>query len=94
MFRIDKDQLLQDKAELDQAKADFDAVVERLGNIINRMPESWEGQAAQAYVEQFQEIRQTTLSQTSEMLEGISTQVQQVVDNAEALDSEMANQIH
>lgn len=93
MIKIDKDQLLQDKADLDQAKTEFDDIVTKMEAIVNRLPESWEGQSATAYVEQFVEIKNNVLTNVSEVINGISGQIKQVCENADEFDGTMADQI-
>ena len=48
---------------------------------------------AQAFGEQFSEVRAGALTQVSELLQTISTQIQQVCDNAEDFDGDIASQI-
>ena len=93
MFKIDCENLMQNKADLDTAREDFNELVNRMQWVINKLPENWEGQASAAYVEQFGEVKNQLLTQVSELLENISTQIQQVCDNADEFDSSMANQI-
>lgn len=94
MLKIDKEQLLVDKSELDSAKNEFDQIVEKMQNIINRLPDSWQGQSADKYVEQFTEIRTNVLNNVSQTIEGISNQIKQVCDNAEEFDGSMADDIN
>ena len=93
MIKVDVENLLIDKSDLDSAKAEFDDLVNKMQSIVDRIPENWEGQAAQAYGEQFSEVKSGALTQVSELLESISTQIQQVCDNAQDFDSEIANQL-
>lgn len=93
MIKIDVDNLMVDKSELDSAKNEFDELVNKMQGIIDRISENWEGQSAQAFGEQFSEVRAGALTQVSELLQTISTQVQQVCDNAEDFDGDIASQI-
>ena len=78
MIKVDVENLLIDKSDLDSAKAEFDDLVNKMQSIVDHIPENWEGQAAQAYGEQFSEVKSGALTQVSELLESISTQIQQV----------------
>ncbi len=93
MIKVDIDNLLVNKSDLDSAKCEFDDLVNKMQSIIDSIPENWEGQAAQAYGEQFSQVRAGALAQITELLENISTQIQQVCDNAQDFDAQIANQL-
>lgn len=93
MIKIDRDNLLTNKADLDKAKEDFNELITRMQTIVDQLPDNWEGEASKAYVEQFGEVKNQALQPVAELLESISNQIQQVCDNAEEFDSSMANQI-
>lgn len=93
MIKVDIDNLLVNKSDLDSAKCESDDLVNKMQSIIDSIPENWEGQAAQAYGEQFSQVRAGALTQIGELLENISTQIQQVCDNAQDFDAQIANQL-
>lgn len=53
MIKVDIDNLLLNKSDLDSAKCKFDDLVNKMQSIIDSIPENREGQDAQAYCEQF-----------------------------------------
>lgn len=56
MIKVDIDNLLLNKSDLDSAKCEFDDLVNKMQSIIDSIPENWEGQDAQAYGEQFSQV--------------------------------------
>lgn len=94
MIRIDLDGLRDKKARIDQLRESLNGTLSELTSVMQSLPESWEGQAADAYAQQWDELRNGALNQTEEMLEGVSTQISQVCDNAESFDNDIANQIN
>lgn len=93
MIKVDVNELATCKAELDQEASELETLIQRISQTMNKMPQYWEGQAALAYQEQYQQMEASGLRPVLEMLQGVSTQVQQVCANAEQFDQDIANQI-
>lgn len=66
-------------------------LLHRLQNVINALPDSWEGAAANAYVEQFAGLK-PGLDETRALVETIARQIDQSLAAAQELDANIAGQ--
>ncbi|EPY2301812.1 WXG100 family type VII secretion target [Clostridium sporogenes] len=71
---------------------DFEHLINTLQNIVNSLPEAWEGEAAIAYAEQFASLR-PSLDKTRQLVEDIAVQIDQTLRAAQELDSKIAAQL-
>jgi WXG100 family type VII secretion target len=88
-IRFNPEGLSQASNKLHQQGADLGTLITQMQNVINSLPDSWEGAAASAYVEQFAALK-PGLVKTQELVETIATQIDQTLAAAQELDSNIA----
>ncbi|TDL31369.1 WXG100 family type VII secretion target [Jeotgalibacillus sp. S-D1] len=66
--------------------------VTRLDNMIDQLVSMWEGQASQAFADQYAELRPSYV-RMSQLLEEVSRQLQSASNALQEADSNVANQI-
>jgi len=76
--------------EVRQQGETFQEVVNRMGNIINELQSEWEGQASQAFAEQWGRL-QPAFRDMVQLVEDISTQLNGTANAVEQLDQEIAS---
>ncbi|MDR1795588.1 MAG: WXG100 family type VII secretion target [Erysipelotrichaceae bacterium] len=67
----------------------FAALTSEMSSLISSLPQYWEGRAATAYLNQFEELKPGFVK-VQQLIETISTQISQVIAAAEELDSQIA----
>lgn len=90
---INTELLAELQQKLQGHRSDFESLVANIGTDIDTLPEAWEGDAADAYVEQWYELRNNTLNQVEELLDTIGIQVGEVLEAMEDLDGTIAGQL-
>ena len=68
---------------------DLENLISQMQSVVSSLPESWEGSAAVAYVEQFSSLK-PGLDKTRELVETIAHQIDQTLQAAQELDSKIA----
>ena len=86
-IRLNAEGLSQASLNLRNYGNNLENLIGEIQNVINSLPDSWEGAAANAYVEQF-----AGLNQTRELVETIARQIEQTLAAAQELDSNIAGQ--
>lgn len=92
-LRIDYDGLEENKATIEQARDEYEELIAKIENTVNSINENWEGQAAEAYKEQFEELRGEAINKISELLNNIAQQLSDVTSSSEQFDSDLAEKI-
>lgn len=92
VLRIDFEGIASSKAEIDGQKADFESLYSSMKTTVNNLPEYWEGETAQSYVQQFEDLA-PSFNAIIELMEGLSTQLNNISQNFSSADSGMAGQI-
>ncbi len=90
-IRLNAEGLSQAATNLRNQGNDLESLIGQMQNVINSLPDSWEGAAANAYVEQFAGLK-PGLDQTRELVETIARQIEQTLAAAQELDSNIAGQ--
>jgi len=80
-------------AKLQAYKEDFSTLVTDIGTEVDNLADSWDGDALDAYQEQFYLIKNTTLSEVEDLLNTIGVQVGEVVDAMESMDTSIAEKL-
>ncbi len=70
----------------------FVQLIKSMETTVGSLPESWEGAAASAYIEQFESLK-PGLNETAELIQTIQQQIDQILKNVQELDSNMAGQL-
>jgi WXG100 family type VII secretion target len=68
----------------------FQGVIDQMTRIINVLQTEWEGAAARSFAEQFESLK-PSFNSMKELLEDISTQLNQTADAVEQMDQEIAS---
>ena len=84
-IRTTPDELRQRSAEYRRESEIIAQTISSLDNLISRLQGEFEGQAAQAFQQQYQEIRPSYV-RGQEMTEALSQQTAQMAQNFESLD--------
>ena len=92
-LRIDYDGLEENKATIEQARDEYEELIAKIENTVNSINENWEGQAAEAYKEQFEELRGEAIDKITELLNNIAQQLSDVTSSSEQFDSDLAGKI-
>ncbi len=90
-IRLNAEGLSQASASLRNQGNNLESLIAQMQNVINSLPDSWEGAAANAYVEQFAGLK-PGLDKTRELVETIARQIEQTLAAAQELDSNIAGQ--
>lgn len=90
-IRLNAEGLSQASASLRNQGNNLESLIAQMQNVINSLPDSWEGAAANAYVEQFAGLK-PGLDNTRELVETIARQIEQTLAAAQELDSNIAGQ--
>lgn len=78
--------------QLSNQHAEFVELIRSMQTTVEALPESWEGAAATAYIEQFESLK-PGLDKTAELIQTIQQQIDQILQNVQELDSNMAGQL-
>ena len=70
---------------------ELEGLIANMQNVVNSLPESWEGDAAVAYVDQFSQLK-PGLDQTRELVETIAQQIEKSLQAAQELDAQIGGQ--
>ncbi len=90
-IRLNAEGLSQAATNLRNQGNELEGLIGQMQNVINSLPDSWEGAAANAYVEQFAGLK-PGLDKTRELVETIARQIDQSLAAAQELDSNIAGQ--
>ncbi|MDR2547681.1 MAG: WXG100 family type VII secretion target [Lachnospiraceae bacterium] len=88
-IRTTPEELRNRSNEYRQKAEEIGNVIAGLDNLISRLQDEFEGQAAQAFQQQYQDIRPHFVK-GQEMTESLSRQTEQMARNFEDLDRQMA----
>lgn len=90
-IRLNAEGLTKAAGSLKRQATELDNLIKQMQSVINGLPDSWEGAAANAYVQQFDSLK-PGLVKTKELVETIGSQIQQTLSAAQELDSKIAGQ--
>ncbi len=90
-IRLNAEGLSQAAMNLRNQGNDLESLIGQMQGVINSLPDSWEGAAANAYVEQFAGLK-PGLDETRELVETIARQIEQTLAAAQELDTNIAGQ--
>jgi len=80
-------------AKLQAYKEDFSTLVTDIGTEIESLSDNWDGDALDAYQEQWYSLKTNTLSEVENLLNTIGVQVGEVVDAMESMDTSIAEKL-
>ncbi len=92
VIRLNAEGLQSSSTQLKQKGDEFESLIGDLQRIVESLPESWEGAAAEAFVEQFHSLK-PGLDETRNLIETIAVQIDQTLQAAQELDDKIASQL-
>ena len=92
MLRLDYEALASSAKTLSQQGDTFEDCITTMSQVISQLPEIWEAETCDKYVEQFEDAK-PTLEKVRQLIEDMSTQMQTISDNFAQADSDMAGQM-
>lgn len=92
IIRLNAEGLTTAAGQLHQQGSDLENLIGQMTRVVHGLPESWEGAAAVAYVQQFEDLK-PGLQQARELVETIARQIEQTLQAAQELDDSIAKQL-
>ena len=92
VIRLNAEGLTNSSTQLKVKGNEFESWIGEVERLIGNLTESWEGDAAEAYAEQFNQLKPSLL-QTRELIETIAIQIDQTLAAAQELDSSIASKL-
>ena len=92
MLRLDYEALGDASKTLKEQGDIFEDCINKMSDVVNGLPDIWEAETCNRYVEQYQDSKQT-LDNVRQLIEDMSTQMQKISDNFASADSDMAGQM-
>jgi len=89
-IRMTPEMMRSRAGEVRQQGETFQEVINRMGNIINELQSEWEGQASQAFAQQFDRLR-PSFNEMRQLVDDIGTQLNGTANAVEQLDQEIAS---
>lgn len=92
VIRLNAEGLTQASSQLKTQGNELESLIGQMQNVINSLPDAWEGDAAVAYAEQFASLR-PGLDKTRQLVEDIAVQIDQTLQAAQELDANIASKL-
>lgn len=92
MLRVDYEALASSSATLIDQRDRFEECIETMSKVIRELPDVWEAETCDRYVEQYFEA-EPKLKEVRQMIEDMATQMRQISQNFEKADQDMKNQM-
>lgn len=92
ILKVDYEGISNVKTSIDLQRANFDEFYEALKNTIYSLPDYWEGNAADGYIQQFSDLS-SSFEAIVTLLYDLSTQLSNISTNFASNDSGMASQL-
>ena len=89
-IRMTPEQMRGRAGEVRNQGETFQEVINRMGNIINELQTEWEGQASQAFAEQFNRLK-PSFNDMRQLIDDIGTQLDATANAVEQLDQDIAS---
>ncbi|MCP1103065.1 WXG100 family type VII secretion target [Aequitasia blattaphilus] len=92
MLRVDYDALAYASRTLSEQGDTFESCIGTMTSVVNGLPDIWEADTCDRYVEQYNEASKT-LNEVRELIREMSEQMQKISDNFRGADVDMAGQM-
>ncbi len=92
MLKVDYDALGAASKTLTEQGEIFEECIGKMSNVVDGLPDIWEADTCDRYVEQFGETK-PTLKEVRDLIADMAEQMQKISDNFAAADSDMAGQM-
>lgn len=91
VIRLNEEGLTRASADLRNKAEEFNQWIKLTQDIINSLPDSWEGAAAESFIQQFAELK-PSFDKGVELTQTIAQQIDQTLQAAQELDLNIAGQ--
>ena len=92
MLRVDYDALGDASKTLIEQGDTFESCIDTMTNVVNGLPDIWEADTCERYVEQYNDA-QKTLNDVRDLIQEMAEQMQKISDNFRDADTDMAGQM-
>jgi len=89
-IRMTPEQMRQRSGEVRTQGETFQSVIDKMQHIINELRTEWDGAASEAFEQQFVRLK-PSFNDMRQLIEDISTQLQNTANAVEQLDQEIAS---
>ncbi|MEF9920356.1 MAG: WXG100 family type VII secretion target [Erysipelotrichaceae bacterium] len=91
IIRLNEEGLTRASSDLRNRAEEFNQWIQSTQAVINSLPDSWEGAAAESFIQQFAELK-PSFQKGVELTQTIAQQIDQTLQAAQELDSSIAGQ--
>lgn len=92
-IRLNVEGLQNSSNQLKGKGNELESWINEVQRLIDGLTECWEGDAAEAYRDQFARLRNPGLNDTRELIETIAVQIDQTLAAAQELDANIASKL-
>ncbi len=92
MLRLDYEALADSSKTLIEQGNIFEDCINTMTNVVNGLPDIWEAETCDRYVEQYNEAK-VTLNDVRTLIQEMADQMQKISDNFRDADASMAGQM-
>lgn len=92
MLRLDYEALADSSKTLITQGDTFSDCIDTMTTTVNGLPDIWEADTCEKYVEQYNEAKKT-LDEVRELIQDMADQMQKISDNFRQADTDMAGQM-
>lgn len=92
MLRLDYEALATSAKTLSEQGDIFEDCITTMSQVVNELPDIWEAETCDKYVDQFGDAKPTLLK-VRELIEDMSAQMQKISENFAQADTDMAGQM-
>lgn len=90
VIKLEREQMLAEASSFRQEGENFESSIGRMDELTRNLTEVWQGAAAQAYTEKYQQLR-PNLVQCRELIEQIAVALEKVVQTMDEADANIAS---
>lgn len=92
MLRLDYEALATEAGKLRTEGDTFEKCIETMSTVVNGLPDIWEAETCDQYVEQYNTAK-TTLNDVRDLIEDMAAQMEKISENFAKADSDMKSQM-
>lgn len=92
IIRLNEEGLVQSSSQLKQNGSELESLIGNMQRVIDSLPEYWEGDASEAFREQFANLK-PGLNEARQLVEDIAVQIDQTLAAAQELDANIASKL-
>lgn len=92
MLRLDYEELERASGQLKAEGDTFEGCIETMTSVVNGLPDIWEADTCDKYVEQYNEAKKT-LDEVRELIQDMAEQMDKIAANFRQADQDMSRQM-